>query len=283
MRQPWNKKVWARGLGLGYVLLAVLAVAASAKALDPNTKDAAQIFKAMQDNDRGDKQIAKITLTLIDSAGRKRERVLQGQMLKFKGGTKQLMLFESPADLRNTGFLSIDYDDSAKDDDQWLYLPALHKSTRIASKDKSGSFLGSDISYSDLATKKDPAAYDHKLVNFSEKVDADDCWVIESTPKTAKEKSETGYVKIQSWISKQTLLPLQHKIWVTKGNRLKYIKNTEVKKIDGIWLPMKMTVRTMKDEKSVESTTIWVFNSVKFNQASVKETEFTQSRLEQGL
>ena len=44
------------------------------------------------------------------------------------------------------------YDDE-KDDDQWLYLPALKKTKRIASGDKSGSFMGSDFTYADMTTR----------------------------------------------------------------------------------------------------------------------------------
>jgi hypothetical protein len=283
MNQHSYKNRWFRGTTLGSFLIGILAVTASAKALDPNTKDAKQIFKAMEARENGDKQLAKITLTLIDNSGRKRERALQARMLKIAGATKTLMLFESPADMRNTGFLSVDYEDAGKDDDQWLYLPALHKSTRIASSDKAGSFLGTDISYADLATKRNVDNYDTKLVAASEKVDGEDCWVIEAQPKTAKEKTETGYQKLQFWISKQSLFPLQIKCWLVKGNRVKYIKNSDVKKIEGIWIPKKMTVRTMKDDTKLESTTVWEFTSVKFNQPMVKDSEFTQSRLEQGL
>jgi hypothetical protein len=57
---------------------------------------------------------------------------------------------------------------------------------------------------------------------------------------------------------------------------------TDFKQIDGIWTPHKLTVRTVKKEK-VESTTIVKFTSVKYNQASVKDNDFTQRRLEKGL
>jgi hypothetical protein len=282
MRKTWDKKLVPYILWLCGGLAAFLGFCASAKALDPNSKDAAKIFEASENRDMGDKQIGRITMTLIDSAGRTRERAMQAYMMKFKDGKKNLMLFESPPDLRNTGFLSIDYDDPNKDDDQWLYLPALHRTTRVASADKSGSFLGTDISYSDL-TKKDVKAYDVKLVAFSEKVDGVDCWVIEATPKTAKEKKETGYTKYQVWINKSNMAPMQHKAWVQKGNRIKYIKWADYKMVDGIWVPMKTVVRTVKDNDKVESTTVMLFNSLKFNQSSVQDSEFSQSRLEKGL
>lgn len=282
MTRTLYKKVGAYGFGLGSALAGMLTLSPSAQALDPNTKDASKIFQAAEERNLGDKQIAKMTMTLIDSAGRKRERVIQMRRLTVKDGKKTIMLFESPADMRNTGFLSVDYDDPTKDDDQWMYMPAMHKTMRVASQEKSGSFLGSDISYADM-TKRDVKGWDAKLIAASEKVDGEDCWVIEVQVKSAKEKTETGYVKLQQWVSKEKLFPLQIKTWAAKGNRLKYIKNTDLKKIEGVWLPMKITVRTMKDEKTVQSTTINSFNSIKLNQPEVKDTDFTQSRLEKGL
>ena len=60
------------------------------------------------------------------------------------------MEFVSPADVKGTKFLS--YSHIKKDDDQWLYLPALKRVKRIASKNKSGSFMGSEFSYEDLSS-----------------------------------------------------------------------------------------------------------------------------------
>jgi hypothetical protein len=192
-----------------------------------------------------------------------------------------LLLFESPADVRNTGVLTINYDGSDREDDQWLYLPSLKKSTRISSSGKAGAFMGSDISYADI-TERDSEVYEHKLLEQSTMVDGEECWLIESRPMTEKEKTETGYVKQHMWISKSKLMPLQGKAWVKKGRKLKYLKNTEFKKVDGIWVPFKMTVRTAKNGK-VDSTTVLTFHDVKLKDAKVDEGEFTQRRLEQGL
>ena len=267
---------------LGSIVVAWLALsAATTMALDAKEKDPRKIFKAMEDRDQGDKAVARLSMLLVDNSGRKRQRSLMSWRLKFNGGTKQLMIFESPADVRNTGLLSVDYDDPNKDDDQWLYLPALHRATRISGADRSGSFLGTDLSYADL-TKRDVDAYDHKLITDSVKVDGEDCWLVESRPKTDKEKSETGYLKTRFWISKSKLIPLQVKAWVEKGQKLKYIKFTDLKNHDGVWLGHTTTVRTMKKDK-VESTTIMKFTQVKFNDQSVNESMFSQRRMEQGL
>ena len=166
-------------LTLGAAALLTLALSSPASALDPNTTDVEAINAAVDARAEGDQSRAKVTLTLIDGSGRKRVRKTRQVTKKFAGGTKSLMFFESPGDVRNTGLLSIDYDDGNRDDDQWLYLPSLHKSTRISTSDKSGSFMGTDITYADM-TKKDSKLYDSKIVQQSVQVNGEDCWVIES-------------------------------------------------------------------------------------------------------
>lgn len=113
-------------------------------------------------------------------------------------------------------------------------------------------------------------------------VDGEACWVIESRPRTEKEKKETGYLKTQVWISKQKMMPLQVKSWVLEGKKLKFIKFADVRKIQGIWVGHTMTVRTMRGSE-VESTTTFALQDVKFEQAGVTAEQFSERRLEQGL
>ena len=187
-------------------LLLALPVDVGAQTLSPDSTDARKIMEAVENRVEGDKVISRLKIVVEDSKGRKRIRGVQSRSLEFPGGSKQLIFFESPADVRNTGLLSIDYDDGAKTDDQWLYLPSLHKSTRINSSEKSGSFMGTDLSYSDM-TQRAPSQYEYKMLNTSAQVDGEACWLIEARPTTPREKEETGYLKSQMWISKTKLLP----------------------------------------------------------------------------
>lgn len=264
------------------VLFGSLLLAPLARALDPATTDARLIAATAEDQDRGDRATATITLTLADPNGHERVRRLRQMATKFEGGRKTLMFFESPADVRNTGFLSVDYDAGDHDDDQWLFLPSLRKATRIANVDRSRSFMGTDITYADM-TKKDAKLYDYRLVEASAMVDGEECWVIEARPRTEDEMKETGYVKTQAWISKQKLSPLQAKMWVNEGKKLKYVKMTDWKQIDGLWVGHKMVVRTLSGTGQLESTTRFEMSEVKFNQANVSPEQFSQRRLEQGL
>ena len=250
-----------------------------------NPTDPRSIMNAVQDRATGDKVVSQLVITIIDKDGRKRKRTVKSRALDFAKGTKQIMMFVDPPDIKGTGLLSIDYDDGAREDDQWLYLPSLNKATRISSGDKSGSFMGTDLSYADM-TQSDPDHYEYTILKSSVYVKLDgqkeECWLIESRPKTEKAKKETGYVKSLVWISKDKLMPIQLKALIRKGKRTKYIQFREIKKVDGLWTAHAIIART-KRGKTIESTTTLVFQNMKYNHPSVVPSDFSQERLEQGF
>ena len=269
-----------RALMLAALLIAA-AWSASAAGLPPSESDARKIAEAMERRNEGDRARMEVTLLVIDASGRKRERKTRQIRKDFAGGRKTLLFFESPADVRDTGLLSVDYFDSTKSDDQWLYLPALHRSTRISTNDRSSSFMGTDITYADM-TKMDTKAYDYSLVHQSQKVDGEDCWVIEARPRTDKERRETGYEKLHFWVHKTKLLPMQSKAWLNEGGKLKYVKFGQIEQVDGVWLARNVAVRVVRGDK-VESQTLLRITRVRFGQADVTDDQFTERRLEQGL
>lgn len=271
-RVPWMAMVAS---------VATLAGALPARSLDRSTTDPRKVINAVQSRDEGNRETAKMTMTVTDPSGRQRVRKLQSRRMKFSGGTKLLLLFEWPADVRNTGLLVIDYTDPKKDDDQWLYLPSLHHTTRIAASNRSASFLGSDISYADM-TRADASQYDYKMLDDSVSVNGEDCWHIEARPRTPQAMEQTGYLKTELWISKSKLVPVQSKMWVREGKKLKFAKYQDIKKIDGIWTTQKITVQTVRDGK-VLSTTVLQLSNVRYNDPSVTDADFTQARLQKGL
>ena len=270
---------------LSATLSAPLALAAPA--LDPNTTDAKAIMDAVEARDEGDRSKSRLSMRIIDKDGRERTRAVQSRGMRFGEGRKQIMLFESPEDVRGTGMLSVDYDAGDRDDDQWLYLPSLHKSTRISSGEKSGSFMGTDLSFSDM-TKADPSHYTYQVIKQSEQVavkgqeEKEDCWVIESAPATAKAKEETGYVKSQVWVSKSKLMPVQVMSLIREGKKVKYIQFQDLKQVDGLWVAHTILAYTKKGG-ALESKTILQFSDMSFNNSDVTPDLFQQSRLEQGL
>ncbi|MHC4966967.1 MAG: outer membrane lipoprotein-sorting protein, partial [Planctomycetota bacterium] len=164
------------------------------------------------------------------------------------------MFFLSPADVKDTGFLTYDYDDDAKDDDQWLYLPALKKTKRIASTDKSGSFMGSDFSYADMTDRK-LDYYDYTLMQETD-VDGVPVWQVESIPNNEKEIDETGYTKSVVFVRQDNYVVIRAVNWVKKGKRLKYFDVKKLEQIDGIWVATEMHMTTKKGKTTLHKTII---------------------------
>lgn len=248
---------------------------AAARADDPKAR---AIMERVDARDDGDNQTSTLQMILIDKSQKQRVRELRS-FTKDKGeDTWSMMFFLAPADVEDTGFLTYDYDEASRDDDQWLYLPALKKTKRIASSDKSGSFMGSDFSYADM-TDRPLAYYDYKLLQEAA-VAGVPVWVIEAIPNTDEERDETGYTKMIAFIRKDNDVMIRSKIWVKKGNRNKYFEVEKLEQIDGIWVPTVMTMTTKKGEQTLHKTVLRT-SDVKFGQ-KLEYDQFSVRGLETG-
>jgi len=237
-----------------------------------------QIMEWVEDRDDGDDGVSDMKMILIDKRGKERVRDIRSYTKDEGEDEHGIMFFLSPADVKNTGFLTYDYDDPEKDDDQWLYLPALKKTKRIASGDKSGSFMGSDFTYSDMSSRV-LERYQFSLMKETD-VDGVKVWQVEAIPNK-KAIDETGYTKSVSFVRQDNFVVIRSVSWVKKGSRLKYFEVEDLQQIDGIWVPTRLTMTTKKGKTTLHKTRIEVSN-VKFNQ-DLDEQMFSVRRLEKGL
>jgi hypothetical protein len=240
---------------------------------------AREVMQAVEDRDDGDNAVMDLEMILIDKRGNERIRKLRSFAKDFGEDDYQLMFFLAPADVKETGFLTFDYDDEARDDDQWLYLPALKKTKRIAAGDKSGSFMGSDFSYADM-TDRPVDYYDYKILDHSD-VKGVPVWIVEAVPRTQEEVDETGVTKTVSFVRKDNYVVIRTKIWLKKGKRNKYFDVKKLEQIDGIWVATEMHMATKKGKKTLHRTVLKTSN-VSFDQ-DLGEDLFSTRRLEKGL
>jgi hypothetical protein len=236
-------------------------------------------MQKVNDRETGDNSVMNMQMVLIDKNKNERVRNIQSYSQKKGEDDQSIMFFSSPADVRNTGFLTYDYDDESKDDDQWLYLPALRKTKRIASDDKSGSFMGSDFSYSDMSDRT-LSDYAFKILKES-KVNGIDVWVIESKPKTKQVIKETGYKKTVAYVRKDNFVVIRGINWLKKGGKMKYFQVNKLEKIDGIWTSLDLQMTTKKGKRLLHKT-ILRWSNVKYNQP-LDKSMFSKRRLEKGL
>ena len=268
-----------QGIGaVSAVLLSLLTPPAAA--LDPNSTDPRAILRAAANSQQADRTTSRMKMSIRDHSGT-RERLMDVRSKRDDSGRTTLILIESPADVRNTGFLNIDYQGRSRADEQWLYLPKLHRVTRVPNSGKSDAFVGSDFSISDLS-RPDPDDYAVTLIQASAKVGDEDCWLIEATPRSEAVKEETGYEKTQLWVSKDKLVTLQLKAWLVGGKRIKYLKVSDIRKVDGVWTAHRLQMRTLEGSDVASETSIEVLN-VTNAAKDVVDSDFTQQRLERGV
>ena len=170
------------------------------------------------------------TLTIYNAKGDKRVRTIaQVSKLYDNGDTeKRLVRFIAPADVKGTGLLTYDYE--TKTDDMWFFMPALRKTRRIVSSEKSKNFMGSEFTYSDMA----PPAIDdfnYKVLK-SEKIGGVECHVVESTPKTEDIADENGYSKRIAYFGKSDFVIRKAVYYDLDGELLKEMEVKAVKEID---------------------------------------------------
>lgn len=251
-----------------------------AAALDPKTSDPREILRAAFDTQLAPRSISRLKMSIRDRSG-SRERLLQVKSKREAEVRKTLILIEQPADVRNTGFLSVDYRDRARVDDRWLFIPKLHRATRVPSTGRTNAFAGSDFSIFDLSGQ-DPDNYSPTLGDAGAKVGEEPCWLISAAPRDDTIKRESGYEKTDFWISKTKLVVLQFKAVLVGGKRAKYFKASDLKQDNGTWTPHRLQMRTLEGTELVSETLVDVL-TLDHVATDLADGEFTQQRLERGI
>ena len=253
-------------MNMKMVKMATVLALAFGSMVAAETLSGRDIVQKVKDRPDGDTRSSELSMTLINKGGSKRERKISSFAMDVGKDTKQIMFFRYPNDVKGTGFLTVDYDDINKDDDKWLYLPAMKKTRRISGKSsKTDYFMGSDFTYDDVGQRN---------IDEEEKVDGIDCWVVESVPK----KGDEIFSKKISWIRKDCLIAAKVEYYDKLGKLHRSLKVENVVQVDGFWSIAKMSMENVQTNHK----TLLEFGDIKFNIPLDAKT-FTVPRLERGL
>ena len=205
---------------------------------------------------QGDDFKARVHMKLITKNGK--ERIREMTMLRKNygptgGEQKYFMYFFKPADVRDMTFMIYKY--LRIDDDRWLFIPAINMTKRIAARDKSSSFVGSDFSYEDISGRD--LGDDIHIIVKEEKLGDRETYVIKSTPKAG----DVNYSYKLLWIDKENFLPLKEEYYDLKGELMKIFSADKIEKIKGF---QTITKRTMKNIQSGHRTEV-TFTKVDYN------------------
>lgn len=259
-----------RLLGLGLLLFFTSVANAASLTAD-------QILDKVRSRPDGADIYADLKMILSESNGSVRTRELLFLERDYGNDDKMTLYFTAPADVKGVALQSVNYDETAaKNDDQWMYLPAFRQVRRISATDKRGSFMGSQFSYIDL-DKLRVTDYTQKLVG-EEKVTGKDCYVIERLPVSDSVINRAGYHKVRVWVDKDTFVVLKQTYYDARGIQFKEFIVKKLEKIQNIWT---VTHSEMIDLLNQRSSAL-IFSNVRYD-VGLGDSLFQQNIMKTGV
>lgn len=229
-------------------LLLVLAMPAGTAASTPEEKG----FDIAARSDRSDRGFidseVEMTMILRNKAGQESKRNMIFTTLEIQDenvGDKSLILFNSPADIDGTALLS--HAKILEPDNQWLYLPALKRTKRISSVNKSGPFVGSEFAFEDF-TALELNKYTYKYLR-TEECNGMTCDVVERYPRY----EHSGYTRQISWVDQEVFQVRKVEFYDRRGDLLKTLELDEYREYEGkYWRAHKLAMVNHQTGKSTD-------------------------------
>lgn len=210
---------------------------------------------------------AHVEMKITDSQGRERKRkftiLRRDEEGDGDGEQKFYVYFHRPADVNKTVFMVWKHLD--RDDDRWMYLPALDLVKRIAASDERTSFVGSHFFYEDVSGRGIQEDH-HELLETSKNY-----YVLKSTPKKP-DAVEFSYYKL--WVHRTTFIPVKIEYYNKAGEKYRIYEAQKVEEIDSF---STVTQSRMKDLRS-KGETVLSYSKVKYN-AGLPDAIFTERYL----
>ena len=238
--------------------------------------DGREIMQKSRDASKLEGMEAISTLRIYDAKGRERVRQTSMASKLFESGTteKRIIRFLSPAEVKGTGMLIFDYDE--RNDDMWIYMPALRKTRRIISNEKSKSFMGSEFSNADMSAPN-LEDFDYKVTG-SGLVQGTDCWIVEVVPVNEDIMDEVGYDRQLAWIGKQDFVFRKAEYFDEDGELFKQMISSDVKQMDPSgkkYIATRMEMSNLQNGRK----SVMTIDEIQYN-PDVKEEYFTLGYLE---
>ncbi len=184
-------------------------------------------------------EMAAMTMTIHDARGRTRTRQLRTWNIHRDSITKQLVFFEAPADVRDTGLLTITENG---EETQRVYLPAVGRVQSIGASQRSDRFMGSDFTYEDLGRQK-PDDFD-----FTERDRDTKRILLEAVPRR-----ESQYARIHFHIDPEEYLLSKAEYFNADGEIFKRLELREYRNVSGdLWRPDYMVMFDLENGRKTE-------------------------------
>ena len=260
-------------------LLAAAALAAAARGEPAPRPEGVEVARRINARDEGRHVSRTARWELVDRQGGRRTRETRVFRKTDAAGKRSVLFFLAPQNLRDTAFLTVDFAEPGREDDQWLYLPAARKVRRVSATDRGESFLGSDLSYEDVKLETQVGLGDYRWTTLGEEeVDGRACLAVEAVPVDEKTARELGYGRVLLSVDAELWMVRRAEYWDPGGRPLKTAHLTDIRLVDGIW-----TVHRVEVANAVTGhRTILSFHDVDYA-SPVDDDLFTERALVRGV
>lgn len=196
--------------------------------------------------------ISDVKMTITDAQGRARNREFRILRYTVKEGAEQkfFVYFFKPADVSRMVYMV--WKNMGRDDDRWLYLPALDLVRRIAASDNRSSFVGSHFVYEDVSGRGIEADV-HELVE-----ETAEYYKIKNTPKDPK-AVEFAYYYV--WVRKGDFLPYKSEYYNQQDKMTRVMEALSIEDIQGKPTVVKSSMKDL--ERGGE--TLMEFSAIRYD------------------
>jgi hypothetical protein len=158
---------------------------------------------------------------------------------------KSIALVLEPISDKGVGMLRYEYYEANRDNENFLYLPALGKVRRLVSgsdNEDGGAFFGTEF-YGDDAQARKIKEFTYQLLR-EETYDDRPTWVIEVTPTTERAR-KTAYGKLVVWVDQERKIYLKEDIYNRAGKLYRQRLYRKYTLIDNVWLSRSQTMNNL--------------------------------------
>lgn len=234
----------------------------------PDDPEARKIFQEVDDRrDRIKSEQADMQMIIYDGRGNTRNRQIQSFSQNEGETSRSLLIFESPANVRGTGFLTVS---EGSDEVQKLFLPALGQIQIISAAEKGDRFMGSDFTYEDLGDQS-PEDYRFEMQSKS-----DTTYVLKAVKM---EQSQYDYMVFYIDPDRYVLQMIEY--YDDNGTMVKRLEASDYQQVlegEEVWQPGKMVMYDLRNDRKTEL--IWSNRNVN---SSIPNWRFTERGLRRGL
>jgi len=236
-----------------------------------NAQDGASIMNSAKNRVKTETISTRSRMVITAKNGSTTERVIDQYSKDGPNGARTVIVFQSPANVAGTRFLTMDT--AGGGSDQWIFLPSLGRVRRIAASESGGSFMGTDFSYDDISSMDRELSIDTHTLLREETLNGKSCYVVQSVPKD----NAYQYSKTITWIDKTGFLIYKSEMYNRRGEMVKLMEMSDFKDVQGRLTPMQTKISTVG---AGTSTTIYM-EIIKYDDP-IPEGVFTTAFLETG-